>query len=161
MSLQQLRNVNFGRNRANATGSDGVGYTLLDASGMEVVPRTTTDVYQLVSGSGIYAAYVTFPDSFRGQLLWDTGTAFLTSSYATEQYNVEENNPRVDDTYTIATQLSGTVGQLYDIQYGRWRIVNNRMQFFKDDNATLVVEFDLFDDAGNPTMDAVFERRKV
>lgn len=60
MLLQQLRNVNFGRTRANATGSTGVGYTIMDVSGSVVSPRTTIGVYQLESGSGIYAAYVTF-----------------------------------------------------------------------------------------------------
>ena len=35
------------------------------------------------------------------------------------------------------------------------------MIFFKEDNVTEVARFDLFDDAGNPTMDAVFERTRV
>lgn len=86
--------------------------------------------------------------------MWDTGAAFVTASYAVEQYNVEENNPKVDDTLRVA-------GSLYDISYGRWKIVANQMLFYKDDNATLVAKFDLFDDTGNPTMDAVFERVKV
>lgn len=145
MPLSQLKNVNFGRTRLNATGSSGVGYQLLDAVGSVVSPRTTTGVYQ--TAPGIYAAYVSFPDDFRGQILWDTGTAFLTASYATEQYNYEENNPRVDS--------------IYDIQFGRWRIVGNQMLFYKEDNTTEIARFDLFDDAGNPTMDAVFERVKV
>lgn len=154
MPLDQLRNVNFGRNRANATGSTGVGYTLMDVSGSITSPRTTAGVYQLTSGSGLYAAYVSFPSDFRGQIMWDTGAAFVTASYAVEQYNVEENNPKVDDTLRVA-------GSLYDISYGRWKIVANQMLFYKDDNATLVAKFDLFDDTGNPTMDAVFERVKV
>jgi hypothetical protein len=145
MPLSQLRNVNFGRTRLNATGSSGVGYQLLDTSGGVVSSRTTTGVYQ--TAPGIYAAYVSFPDDFRGQILWDTGTTFVTASYATEQYNYEENNPRVDS--------------IYDVQFGRWRIVGDQMLFYKEDNATEIARFNLFDDAGNPTMDAVFERVKV
>src|SRR5574342_935690 len=127
MSLSQLRNVNFGRNRANVTGSTGVGYAVLDTAGTVVTPRTTAGVYQLTSGSGLYAAYISFPDSFRGQVLWDcpaiTGSLgqILSQSFATEQYNYEENNPLVDDTNAKVTQMSGTIGQLYDIQYGRWK----------------------------------------
>jgi hypothetical protein len=147
MTLTQLRNVNFGRTKANATGSSGVGYSLLDSDGNIINPRTTSGVYQLISGSGIYAASITFPDAFHGQLLWDTGSTFTTTFYAVEQYNVEENNPNVD--------------KIYDISFGRWKIVGNQMQFFKEDNVTLVATFDLFDDLGNPTMDQVFERRKV
>ena len=145
MPLSQLRNVNFGRTRLNATGSSGVGYQLLDTSGGVVSSRTTTGVYQ--TAPGIYAAYVSFPDNFRGQILWDTGTTFVTASYATEQYNYEENNPKVDS--------------IYDVQFGRWRIVGDQMLFYKEDNATEIARFNLFDDAGNPTMDAVFERVKV
>lgn len=161
MSLQQLRNCNFGSNRANATGSSGVGYVLLDIAGNVVTPRTTTGVYQLTSGSGIYSAYVTFPDDFHGQLLWDTGTAFVTASYAAEQVNVEENNPKVNDVYTTVNSMSTKVDSLYDIGYGRWEIKNNQMLFFRSDNITEVARFNLFDDAGNPTMDAVFQRVKV
>lgn len=161
MPLQQLRNVNFGRSKSNATGSLGVGYSILDISGSVVSPRTTTGVYQLESGSGIYAAYVEFPDHFRGQILWDTGTFFASKSYAAEQANVEENNPRIDDIDRRTLQMSGTLGQLYDIQYGRWRIVSNQMVFYKEDNATEVARFNLFDDAGAPSMDAVFDRQKV
>lgn len=145
MPLSQLKNVNFGRTRLNATGSSGVGYQLLDVTGAVAASRTTTGVYQ--TAPGIYAAYVSFPDDFRGQILWDTGSAFLTASYATEQYNYEENNPKVDS--------------IYDVQFGRWRIVGDQMIFFKEDNSTEIARFNLFDDAGNPTMDAVFERVKV
>jgi len=159
MSLSQLRNVNFGRTRLNATGSLGVGYQILDIAGSVVTPRTTSGVYQ--TAPGIYAAYVTFPDKFRGQLLWDTGSTFLTASYATEQYNAEENNPNVDVVLDTIQEITGTLNSIYDIQFGRWRIVSNQMIFFKEDNSTEVARFDLFDDAGNPTMDAVFERTRV
>lgn len=159
MPLQQLKNANFGRTKLNATGSSGVGYTLLDVSGSTVTPRTTAGVYQ--PAPGIYSAYVTFPDSFRGQIIWDTGVAFPTASYAAEEYNVEANNPIVDDTHRIVTQMSSTVGSLYDIQFGRWRIQSNAMVFFKEDNVTEVCRFNLFDDNGQPTMDAVFDRVRV
>lgn len=162
MALDQLRNVNFGRNRANVTGSTGVGYTLMDVSGSIVAPRTTVGVYQLTSGSGLYAAYISFPNNFRGQVMWDCpAVGVLSQSFATEQYNVEENNPKVDDIDRRTLQMSGTLGQLYDIQFGRWHIVGNQMIFYKDDNVTEVVRFNLFDDTGSPSMDAVFQRTKV
>jgi len=161
MALQQLRNCNFGRNRSNATGSSGVGYTVYDVSGSALAPRTTAGVYQLVSGSGLYAAYINFPNDFRGQLVWDTGSAFPTASYAIEQFNIEENNPKIDDVHRTVNTMSGTLGQLYDSAYGRWKIVSNQMVFYKEDNVTEVARFNLFDDLGNPSMDAVFERQKA
>jgi len=159
MPLSQLRNVNFGRTRLNATGSTGVGYQLLDETGTVQSSRTTTGVYQ--TAPGIYAAYITFPDNFRGQVLWDTGTAFLTASYATEQYNVEENDPRVADTNTKVTTMQTDMQRLIDIEYGRWKIIGNQMIFYKEDNSTVIATYNLFDDLGVPSMDAVFDRVKV
>lgn len=189
MSLQQLRNVSFGKFKANATGSSGVGYTVLDQAGTIVTSRTTTGVYQLTSGSGLYAAYVTFPDNFRGQILWDTGTAFAETYYATEQYNVEENNPLVseihvdtqfitgaisdvavvlDAVYSDVGMITGTlnivasdVEFIKHIEGGRWRIVNDQMIFYKSDNATEVARFDLYDQFGAPSSETVFERRRA
>ncbi len=156
MSLSQLRNCNFGRTRLNATGSTGVGYTVLDTTGATVTARTTAGVYQ--SAPGIYAAYITFNDGFNGQIIWDTGTAFAPVEYAAEQYNVQENDPKVAATHAIVTQMSGTIASLYDIQFGKWQIVSNQMIFYKEDNVTEVARFDLFDDANAPSMDAVFKR---
>jgi hypothetical protein len=159
MSNNQLRNCNFGSSLANATGSSGVGYTILDETGAITIARTTTGVYQ--TAPGIYAAYVSFPDNFRGQILWDTGSAFASTSYATEQYNVEENDPRVASTYSIVAQMSGTLASLYDSQFGKWEIVSNQMIFYKADNVTEIARYDLFDASNVPTMDAVFKRVKV
>jgi hypothetical protein len=163
MPQSLLKNVNFGKLKADATGSLGVGYQLLDQTGSIVLSRTTSGVYQ--TAPGIYAAYVTFPDSFSGQVLWDTGTHFFTSaSYATDEYNVTAaaiDTAKIDSIYDVVTSMTGTLNSIYDIQFGRWRIVNDKMLFYKEDNATLIAEFNLFDDAGNPTMDAVFERTRV
>lgn len=172
-TLQQLRLCNFGRSKSNATGSLGVGYQLLDYVGGVAVSRTTTGVYQ--TAPGIYAAYIAFPDEFRGQILWDTGTAFPEIYYASEQHNTEENLPDViyEKLNTIEnTIVSGSLDDKLDLilekaditlqmTAGRWHILNNQMIFYKDDNVTEVMRFDLYDDLGNPSMDAVFDRRKV
>lgn len=163
MALDQLYNVNFGKNCANATGSTGVGYTLLDVSGSTVNPRTTSGVYQLTSGSGIYSAYISFPDEFRGQVLWDTGAAFNTVQYASEQFNVEANNPLVSEINKTVNLMSSTVGTLYDYSAGRWRIdtSTNQMIFFKEDNSTEIGRFNLYDATGSLTSIAPMERQRV
>ena len=142
---------------------------MLDTVGSTVTPRTTTGVYQLMTGSGLYAAYVSFPDSFRGQILWDcpsfTGSLgnILSQSFATEQYNIEANDPKIADTWQMVNSVTGTIGSLYDAAYGRWKIdkVANQMIFYKADNVTIVATYNLFDDAGAPVFDGVFERQKV
>lgn len=161
MPIQQLRNCNLGKNKANATGSTGVGYTLYDVSGTIVQVRTTSNVYQLTSGSGLYAAYITFPDHFRGQVMWDSGAAFADVAYAIEQFNVEENNPKVDDNWRMLNSMTGSVQLLRDMTEGRWKIESNQMKFYAADNVTLVATFNLYDSSGTPTMDAVFERSRV
>lgn len=50
---------------------------------------------------------------------------------------------------------------LEDIEGGRWRIENNQMIFYKPDNTTEVARFNLFDAAGDPAEEDVFERTRV
>ena len=167
MPLTLLRDACFGSARANVTGSTGVGYTVLDVAGNVVSPRTTTGVYQLVSGSGIYAANITFPDTFNGQVLWDcpsfTGSMgnVLAQAFAAEQQNVQENDPKVADTWSMVNSITGSIAGLVDVAFGRWKIdtAANQMLFYREDGVTLVATFDLLDDTGTPTFDSVFERR--
>jgi hypothetical protein len=166
----QLRSVEFGRLRSGVTGSLGVKYTLLDVGGTTIFGPTATGVYELASGSGCYAADVSFPDSFHGSVLWacpPVTSSFngfiLSQSFATEQYNVESNDPKVADTWAMVNSITGSVAGLIDVAFGRWKIdkVANQMVFFREDNVTVVATFNLFDDTGAPAFDGVFERRLV
>ena len=160
--LKQLRNVNFGTEYSDLTGSSGVGFRLFDVSGSVVGSRVTSpSVYQLVSGSGIYASYVDFPDSFRGQILWDTGTGALPTQFAVEEYNVEQNNPVVQETWGKLTSMAVDIEEIKDFESGRWHIVGNTMNFYKSDNTTLIASFDLYDDQGLPSSESIFQRRRV
>jgi len=154
----QLRTVNFGRNRANATGSVGVGYFLQDTNGNVATQRTTDNVYQSLPNSGIYYANIDFPDAFRGAVVWDCGTTFQTTSYAIEEYNVEANDPRVLQTLQ---SLTGSIQTLIDVSVGWWKIQNNQMIFFSTNDDTPIATFNLFDDQGTPSSENVFERRRV
>jgi hypothetical protein len=165
MSIQLTKNVNFGKRKAFLTGQ--IGYTLIDQFGDVVLTRTTSGIYELASGSGIYAAIVTFPDDFRGTLLWDSGE--ISPVYASEQFNIEENNPIVDENNVILNQIVGTLTStttslqfLVDMEGGRWRITpGNQMVFYKADNITEVARFNLFDVNGDSTNDVVADRRRV
>jgi len=44
------------------------------------------------------------------------------------------------------------------VESGRWKIVSNQMIFYADNGTTPLLTFNLFDDAGNPTMVDVMER---
>lgn len=47
------------------------------------------------------------------------------------------------------------------IEGGRWKIENNQMIFYDEDNSTELARFDLFDKDGNPSEENVYERRRV
>ena len=134
----------------------------MDETGAIVSPRTTAGVYQLTPGSGIYAALVTFPDNFKGQILWDApATGSLTQAFAAEDQNYLDNNPLVDEIYTQLILVSGSVDFIRKIEGGRWKITANQMIFYAEDNSTVVATFDLFDQFGTPTDNEVMERRRV
>lgn len=140
MAITLVKNVNFGRSlRGLAT----VGYTLINSVGGIASPRTATGVYEVGTLTGIYASQITFPTGFHGSILWDTGGD--NPRYASEEYSPIEEQ----------TQFN------YDISGGRWKIANNIMIFYKEDNVTEITRFNLLDDTGSPTMDDVHERVKV
>lgn len=161
MSFSKLQVANFGKSKGFATGSNGAGYIVLDVSGSIIISRTTGSVYELSPGSGNYAAYVSYPDDFHGSILWDTGTAFSGTFYAGEEFNYEANNPRVDASNSILQSITGSLQLMVDMTAGRWKIVADQMIFYSlADDTIPVATFDLTDDTGLPSMDAVFERRK-
>jgi hypothetical protein len=140
MSIQLVKNVNFGRSKR---GLATVGYTLINSAGGVAQVRTTAGVYEVGTLTGIYAALITFATGFKGSILWDTGE--VVPVHATEDYSP------IDEQ----TQFN------YDISGGRWKIVGNQMIFYQEDNVTEIRRFNLFDDLGSPSMDSVFERVKV
>jgi hypothetical protein len=155
-----LQNVNFGTKKADLTGSSGVGYTLIDKNGQIIHPRTTSGVYQVAPG--IYAANVEYPDNFVGQILWDAPqTLDRPPEYAVEQQNYLSNNPKVEDVYNQVLLLSGSIDFIKQIESGRWRIVDNQMIFYRDDNSTPLATFNLYDQYGTPTENEVVERVRV
>jgi|LauGreDrversion4_2_1035121.scaffolds.fasta_scaffold78347_3 hypothetical protein len=178
MHAYNLFTVDFGQSKADATGSSGVGYTLLDITGSIVENRTTEGVVQVAPG--IYSATPHFPhDDPAYQILWDTGTAFTKTYYAAETVNnlkqffeltasISAVNNAVSmaaevlsDTRDDLSQLKIDVALIRDFTAGRWKMMNNQMIFYKEDNLTEIARFGLFDDSGNPSMESVFERKKI
>jgi hypothetical protein len=182
MPLSQLKTADFGKSRAGLSGS--IGYSLYSTNGSVYQARTTAGIYEITDSSGIYASFITFPDDFRGSIVWDSGENPGRLVFAVEQYNYEENNPNVDTILTQSIDISGTVNNIEttvnsmnvtlgtistdvqfikDIEGGRWKIdtAANQMIFYKDDNSTVVARFNLFDSSSNPTSVAPFERTRV
>ena len=69
---------------------------------------------------------------------------------------------------TMLRNVSGSIGTIStdvafikSIEGGRWKIENNQMIFYDANNVAEVARFDLYDSAGAPTEDAVYERVRV
>lgn len=57
--------------------------------------------------------------------------------------------------------VSNSLDDLVSIESGKWKIVNNQMIFYKEDNITEIMRFNLYDSGGLPTQTNVMERRRV
>lgn len=158
MSFSQVKVVDFGKNKS---GLLSVGYTIFNSDGSVNTNRVNSGIYEVSPGSGIYAAIVTFPDDHRGSILWDTGEADLLKAFAIEQYNVEENDPKLSQISVSVGQMSSSISLLQDVSVGRWKIADNQMIFFKSDNVTEVMRFNLFDENGVLSNVNVFDRRRT
>ena len=69
-----------------------------------------------------------------------------------------------DDIAAVNTNITKIMLDLdvvKDYSEGRWKMQDSKMIFFKSDNVTEIARFDLLDDAGLPSMENVFERRKA
>lgn len=153
MPCEQVKTVNFGATKAGLESS--VGYRIINTVGTVVVDRTSVGVYETFPGTGIYAKLITFPDDFRGSILWDTGEA--TPVYAIEEYNYTENTNkimwRMEDLITQVKFIRGMTA-------GRWCLDEETasMSFYSDEDGSLLVKYNLFDEKNKPSIERVFER---
>lgn len=69
--------------------------------------------------------------------------------------------PNKDDWKADISTIAIQIQHLVDVADGRWKIENYQMIFYKADNVTEIMRFDLKDLVGNPNMIDVFERVKV
>jgi hypothetical protein len=142
MAITLLKSVNFGIGKSEL---DTVGVTLIDTAGNVSVARSTVDIHEVGTSTGIYAVPITFVTNFIGSILWDTGDA--NTVYASEEYNGTEEN----------------VSFIKDIEGGKWSIDTdaNQMIFYKSDNVTEVARFNLKDSSGNADSTNVFTRLRA
>ena len=83
MSLVIPKTCAMGGSKTGLVGT--IGITLVNPDGTVHTPRTTVGIYELFGGC--YGKIITFPDSWSGSILWDTGGG--SPVYATEDYEIE------------------------------------------------------------------------
>jgi len=62
-----IKAVNFSTSR---TGLATVAYTLINTDGSTKQARTTTGVFEVLAGTGIYACLISFTAAWEGIILW-------------------------------------------------------------------------------------------
>lgn len=85
---------------------------------------------------------------------------------AASQASVDSIKAETDDIPTILSGLSNIediVTIIRNVELGRWKLDKTAKQWilYEDDGVTELKRFNLFDDAGNPSADAVYERVPV
>lgn len=98
----------------------------------------------------------------------ETGGSALTEAESEHLMGLPSASDNVDAVLDAALSghtSAGSVGAalkfIHDIEGGRWEIFNNQMIFYSADNETEVARFNLFDEAGSPTVYSVFDRQRV
>lgn len=140
MPTSLMKTVNFGKGKSNLP---TVGYTLYDTSGTLVQERTTTGVFELGIGTGIYGSRISFDRGFTGMILWDTGDG-NSIIFATDEYN------GIEEDVIFIKAVTG----------GRWKLnpITNVMTFYEEDNLTPVASFSMYNSVNQPSVMEVHQR---
>lgn len=137
--IKLVKTVNFGKSLSDRVGN--VFYSIYDSLGSVETFRSSTGIYQLGTGTGVYGAHLALDQSFSGSILWE-----VTASNG----NIVFANEEVETDQKVTRHFTN----------GRWLIdeTTNEMIFYQEDNETEMGRFDLKDRNGNGGFSDVFER---
>jgi hypothetical protein len=117
-------------------------------SGLEIIDLISTPLIQ-VGSKNIY------------RYIWDS-PILPAGNYIAEYYLKDSSlvETRLTEDISIG-YLEESINLIKNIESGKWKIINNQMIFYKEDNTTEVCRFNLFDKNGTPSMTDITERRRV
>lgn len=72
-----------------------------------------------------------------------------------------EIREEMDNNSTKLLNIDNNINTLIDEIGGKWIIIGNQMIFYKSDNITEIMRFNLFDENGLPTMTNVMSRERI
>jgi len=91
----------------------------------------------------------------------NTSIADIKADVENVTYGLSAIKTDTGNTVTSVNTMAVDVALIKKVESKRWKIINNQMIFYDDDNTTPILTFDLKDDLGNPTMSSPFERMPV
>ena len=131
--------VGFGKTRTGKT----VQYRILDHTGAELEAYTATGVFELAHGQ--YGLQKSFSSAFPGFIQWKNVTDDII----------------VAESIIVVEDIVSKIVDVFKIETGRWKIINNQMIYYDTDGVTALYTFNLLDSAGNATMQSPAERTVV
>jgi len=137
--VKLIKTVNFGKGLANRVGN--VFYSVYNSLGSADTFRSSTGIYQIGTGTGVYGAQLSLNQAFSGSILWE-----VTASNG----NIVFANEEVETDQKVTRHFTN----------GRWLIdeTTNEMIFYQEDNTTEMGRFNLKDKDGAAAFQDVFER---
>ena len=91
----------------------------------------------------------------------NTSIADIKADVENVTYGLSAIKTDTGNIVTSVNTMAVDVALIKKVESKRWKIINNQMIFYDDDNTTPILTFDLKDDLGNPTMSSPFERMPV
>ena len=67
----------------------------------------------------------------------------------------------LDEIHSAVNQMTGSIDYIYQAKFGRWKLEDNCLIFYRTDNVTEIARYQLYNQAGQPCMTRVYDRRKV
>ncbi len=93
---------------------------------------------------------------------WSTLTANVNGTSSFGALMKDYIDAKLSDIKAKTDTIDWTnITSLIDEIGGKWEITGNQMIFYKSDNTTEVMRFNLFDADGNPAVDNVYKRERV
>jgi hypothetical protein len=133
----------------------------LEATAQDILTDTGSIVTTLSTLIANIWSYSTRTLSSFGSLIaniWLSATRTLTTG--TRDSEIDLIKIETDKIPSLVLD-SAKIETILQMETGKWKILNNVMIFYEDDNTTEICRFNLFDVDGNPTSTAATERRRV
>lgn len=155
-------NMIRGRGNYNIVGKTSIDITTLDLNGSILIDSTciagtivVAGLTRLIdeSGPGCLVLPAVLTNATIADAAWDELKA--------GHIDVGSFGEAVQGLETQLSDVTVDLDFIKAIEGGRWRITGNQMIFYEDDNTTEIARFNLFDAAGDPAEEDVFERQRV
>lgn len=133
-------------------------FSVVDSDGNPVTGLTNTDFTKELynpSGTEVSGTVTVTISELGGGLYRVSFTPNVVGEWALNIFNATYFTGGQSSNYQCVT---GVVMDIYNIEYGRWKVIGDQMIFYKPDGVTEIATFDLKDLAGATTMQNVYER---